>query len=600
MKLKHIVLFSALATAVASCNEEKFLDNKPQGTLNDAVLNSIAGVDLLINAAYAAQMGTEPQGNAAFHPTSNWSYGEVRSDNAYKGGGGAGDVWEIHAMETYTTDAFNGNLDVRWFQLYSSIQRCNTALQALSRVTDQQVPAKELRIAEMRALRAHFYFELSRLFNKIPWIDDTLEPSQYASVRNDELTRDQILEKIGAEFEAAAAVLPENSPADGLGRINKYMALAYAAKANLYRAYQQDASNQVSSINSTLMQKVVQLTRQVRSSGKYALLDDFQKLDLLQYENGPESVWAIQYSMNDGSGAAGRINWSNLLNAPQGPYSGDGFYHPSQNLMNAYKTDASGLPLLDGSFDASNFDVVTLNGDVATNSNHSSPVDPRLDFVIGRPNVRWKTYPNSSYKASWVRDRATYGYLSNKRFFVSPESSDMYKGWPWGASGLNWQIIRFAHILLWEAEAQIELGNLDEARQLINQIRDRAKNSAYVKAWTPAPGDATVYPNFGGYAANYVINPYPSAGWTQDYARRALRFETRLETAMEGERYFDLVRWGIAEPTMNRYFAVEKANRVYYNNSKFTRGKDEYYPIPQNQYKFSGNNYVQNPGYGAF
>ena len=169
----------------------------------------------------------------------------------------------------------------------------------------------------------------------------------------------------------------------------------------------------------------------------------------------------------------------------------------------------------------------------------------------------------------------------------------MFKGWPWGASQLNWQIIRYADILLWKAEALIELNEgdgLDTARSLINEIRNRAKNSPYVKDFN----------DNSKYAAHYLINSYPAEGWNQDYARKALRWEARLEKALEGERFFDLVRWGIAEYTMNNYIAAEKDNRIYYGNAQFTKGKDEYYPVPNNQYGFSGGKYVQNPGYPAF
>ena len=601
MKTRYIAWSLLLSCSIVACKSGDFLDTKPQGVLNEDILNSPRGVDQLIIAAYSAQMGPNPQADAVLHPTNNWTYGEVRSDNAYKGGGGTGDVHDVHRMETYTVDALNGNLDAKWFQLYTSVRRCNSALRVLNRATDSEIPKRAERIAEMKALRAHFYFELSRLYNKIVWIDESVEEQNYASIPNDQYTRDELLEKIASDLEAAAAVLPEVQESNQIGRVNKYMALAYAAKVNLYRAYKQDpATNKLVSIDQDLMRKVVDLTGQVISSGRYGLLADFQQLDLTEYENGKESVWAIQYSMNDGSESAGRINWSMLLNAPQGPYSGDGFFLPSQNLIDAYQTDANGLPLLDGSYDTQHYDQITFNGNVAVNNSISANVDPRLDFVVGRPNVRWKTYKESTYQATWVRDRGTYGYHSSKRFFLSPESPLMYKGWPWGASGLNWQIIRYAHVLLWRAEALIELGQLEEARTLINSIRSRAKNSAWVTAWTPAAGDATTYPNFRGYAAKYVIGEYPTAGWTQAYAREALRFETRLETAMEGERIFDLVRWGIAASTMNRFFAVERDQRVYYRDARFVEGRDEYYPIAVNQYKFSGNRYKQNPGYGSF
>jgi hypothetical protein len=303
-------------------------------------------------------------------------------------------------------------------------------------------------------------------------------------------------------------------------------------------------------------------------------------------------VFAIQYSMNDGSASAGRINWSNLLNSPSGnsPYSGDGFFLPSQDIINAYQTDANGLPEFDYQ-SLPDYSVVNfVNEQNVTISNTSHSVDPRLDFVVGRPTITWKTYTDSPCM-SWVRDRGTYGHNCIKRFWVSPESGDMYQGWPWGASSLNWQIIRTADLYLWKAEALIEIGtDLETARTLINTIRTRAMNSPHVKDFNDSSKDA----------ANYNIGLYPASGWTQDYARKALRTETRLEKAFEGERYFDLVRWGIAGDVMTEYIDNEKDNRTYYNNAAFTAQKDEYYPIPTNQYNFSGGIYTQNPGYPSF
>lgn len=593
MKLKHLYMLGAVALMTASCNEDRFLDLKPQGSLNEDIMTSTEGADLLVNAAYAALGGPEGQSwSVWYHPTSNWTYGEVRSDNAYKGGGGVGDLNEVHRMETFDMDATNGFLDSKWYHLYCSVQRCNSALRVLNAATDEQVNGRVSRIAEMKVLRAHYYFELSRLFNKIPYFDENVEISQYPDIPNNEFTRDEILSMLAKEMLDAAEQLPASQPE--VGRIHKYIALAYAAKIKLYQAYQQDEiTHAVTSINKELLREVVSLCDQVTASNRYGLLDDFQGLDLVTNENGKESVFAIQYSMNDGTESAGRINWSNLLNSPGGgsPYGGDGFFLPSQDLINAYQTDANGLP--DFNYQSkSDYSWAVLNNGVYTLQNTTPNVDPRLDFVVGRPTITWKTYPDKPCEG-WVRDKDTYGYNCAKRFWVSPESSDMFNGWPWGASQLNWQIIRYADILLWKAEALIELneGNgLETARDLINQIRNRARNSAYVKDFN----------DHSKYAANYLVNPYPADVWNQDYARQALRWETRLEKALEGERFFDLVRWGIVETTMNNYITAESDNRIYYANAHFTGGKDEYYPVPDNQYGFSGGKYVQNPGYAPF
>ena len=588
MKLYNIFAIAALAIGTASCGDS-FLQNPPQGSLSDAVMGSSEGAELLCNAAYAALGGPEGQSWSVWcTPTSNWSFGEVRSDNAYKGGGGTGDLNEVHRMEIFDVQSNNGILDSKWYHLYCSLQRCNSALNVLQQYSDEQIQDRVSRINEMRVLRAHYFFELSRLFNKIPYFDENVATPDYVKIPNDQYTRDQILGMIAKELLDAAEKLPQSQPE--IGRINKYIAYAYAAKVKLYQAYKQDeTTHKVVEVNKQLLQEVVDLTSKVLNDDRYHLLKDFQNLDLVAYENAEESVFGIQYSINDGTVDAGRVNWSNLLNSPGGnsPYSGDGFFLPSQDLINAYQTDENGLPVFDYQ-SLPDFSVVTFKSQdeqVLTNADHF--VDPRLDFVVGRPTITWKTYTDRPCQ-SWVRDRDTYGHNCIKRFWVSPESSDMHKGWPWGASELNWQIIRIADVMLWQAEALIELGSdLDKARTLINDIRTRAMNSPYVKD----------FKNSEQNAANYKIGLYPATGWNQDYARKALRTETRLEKAFEGERFFDLVRWGILGEVMPAYLKAEKDNRIYYQSETFKTSRDEYLPVPINQINFSGGLYTQNPGF---
>lgn len=588
MKLYNILLSLGCAAMLVGCSDD-FLENKPQGSLSDGVMNSTEAIDLLVNSAYAGLTGfTNEQGDPWVRPTSNWSFGEVRADNAYKGGGGEGDLWDVHAMETFQVQSNNGNIDGKWFNLYSLISRCNAALRVLNAADAEAVPVKESRIAEMKVLRSHFYFELVRLFNKVPYMDENLPTNEYVNVPNDEFSRDEHLQRIADELLEAAESLPERQTE--VGRINRNIALAYAAKVKLYQAYEQDPqTHAVININKTLLNEVVTLIDKVNG---YSLLPDFQGLDLVANENGSESVFAIQYSMNDGSGDAGRVNWSNLLNSPGGnsPYHGDGFFLPSQDLINAYQTDANGLPVFDYQSRPDYAVVTFIDDEHQTLSNTEPTVDPRLDFVVGRPTITYKTYPNTPCQ-SWVRDRGVYGHNCAKRFWVSPESPDMYQGWPWGASQLNWQIIRYADLLLYKAEALIEIGGdgLEQARTLINQVRKRAMDSEYVKDFNDPTKDA----------ANYKIGLYPASGWTQEYARQALRTEMRLEKALEGERFFDLVRWGIARDVMTAYFNAEKDSRIYYDGAVFDAG-EEYYPIPVAQYNFSLGRYTQNPGYPAF
>ena len=586
MKLKNIL--ASLCVVMTTGCSDNFLENPPQGSLSDGVMNSPEAIELLVNAAYASLYGmTNEQGDPCMRPTTNWSYGEVRADNAYKGGGGEGDVWDVHAMETFQIQSNNGNLDGKWFNLYSLISRCNSALRVLKAADPNVYKDRDMRIAEVKVIRAHHYFELVRLFNKVPYIDEDLKVSEYVDVPNDQFTRKEHLARIAGDLLDAAEDLPEKQ--GEVGRINRNIALAYAAKVKLYEAYEQDEqTHAVTGVNKQLLREVVDLIDEVKG---YDLLKDFQQLDMIAYENGPESVFSVQYSMNDGSSDGGRINWSNLLNSPGGnsPYHGDGFFLPSQDLINAYQTDENGLPVFDYQ-SRPDYGVVEFIDETHQNLSNTEPtVDPRLDFVVGRPTITYKTYRETPCQ-SWVRDRGVYGHNCAKRFWVSPESPDMIQGWPWGASELNWQIIRYADLLLYKAEALIELGeDLETARQLINRVRQRAMDSEYVKDFNNPEKDA----------ANYKIGLYPAEGWTQDYARQALRTEMRLEKALEGERFFDLVRWGIAKDVMTRYFEAEKDQRVYYQVAKFDAG-EEYFPIPVAQYNFSLGRYTQNYGYPAF
>ncbi len=589
MKLKNIFATALAGLALSACSDD-FLENKPQGSLSDGNMNDPSAVDLLVNGAYATFGCRYADSNDPhLFPVTNWSYGEVRADNAYKGGGSETDLWEIHDMETSRIQPNNGFLDGKWFNVYCGISRCNSAIRALRKVDESQNKNKASRIAEVRVIRDHWYFELVRLFNRIPYMDIDLPENDYTSVRNDEFTRDEHLDRIANDLLEAANDLPDSQ--SEIGRINRRIALAYAAKVKLYQAYEQDPqTNAVTGINRTLLQEVVDLIDGIQG---YDLLADFQQLDLLEYENGPESVFAIQFSKDDGSSGVGRINWSMLLNSMTGPgcpWQGDGFFLPSQDLINAYQTDADGLPVFDYQNRPDYGKVVFDSNGGYSLGNTDGNVDPRLDFITGRPTIRYKTFEERAC-GLWVRNSDVYGYNNTKRFWLSPESKDAEQGWPWGASALNWQIIRYADLLLYKAEALIELGGngLEEARTLINRVRARAMNSSYVKDFDDPSKDA----------ANYKIGLYPAAGWTQDYARQALRTEMRLEKAMEGERFFDLVRWGIAKETMNNFFAAEKDNRIYYQNVSFETG-EEYFPIPVAQYNFSGGIYVQNPGYPAF
>lgn len=570
IKMKNKILIAFLTTGlliISSCS--KVLDYTPTGVLSSSDLTSPTAVEGLVTAAYSA-IGN---GDMIGPIYSNWVYGSVRSDDAYKGGGGTGDVGEIDAMEHYnlvtpTMDAF---VSRTWKNLFKSISRANVALRAVNSLTDAQFPNKKVRLAELKFLRAHSYMTMKLIYKNIPIFDETVTDEQILKVSND-LKNEDAWNKIAADFQFAIDNLPETQPE--LGRANKYAAQAYLAKLRLFQAYEQDDKHQVININKTRLQQVVDLTQSVIASGKYSLSKDIADNFLPETENGPESVFAIQFTINDGT-TSGRLSFEDGLNYPHGApqYGCCGFHAPSQNLVNAFTTDVNGLP----NFDTFNSTIADLN---------TATVDVRLDHTVGIEGHPYKYDNTTPFRNSWVRDPGVYGNFHTMRFQQLASSASYFKLGPFMGTAKNYDIIRYDNVLLMQAEAYIELGQPDKALPIINQIRSRA-----------AASTGRLKKLDGTFASKYNTKTYTSAGWTQDYARKALKWERRMEFATEGDRFFDLVRWGIAEPTLNNYISIEKGRRSFLSTAKFTAGRDEYLPIPQSEITFTNGLYKQNPGY---
>ena len=569
MQHKIITAFTVAALVVAgSC--KKALDYTPTGVLSSSDLTSASAAEGLVTAAYAA-IGN---GDMIGPIYSNWAYGSVRSDDAYKGGGGTGDVGEVDALEHYNlvTPSIGSFVTRTWQNLFKSISRANTAMRSINALSDAAYPLKKQRLAELRFLRAHSYVTMKLLYNNIPIFDETTSGEDILKVSNTTLSNEDAWNKIGADFQYAIDNLPATQTE--LARANKLAAQAYLARLRLYQAYTQDANHKVTTISQARLQEVVTLTQAVISSGKYALSADIADNFLPETENGPESVFAIQFTINDGT-TAGRMNFEDGLNYPHGApqYGCCGFHAASQNLVNAHTTDANGLP---------NF--TTFNNTVADLK--TATVDPRLDHTVGIDGHPYKYDPAKPFSNSWIRDAGVYGNFHTMRNQQLANSASYFKLGPFMGSAKNYDILRYDDVLLMQAEAYIELGQPASALPLINQIRRRA-----------AASTGRLRKADGTFPSNYNVKEYPAAGWTQAYARTALQWERRLEFATEGARFFDLVRWGIAEPVLNAYIAVEKNRRSFLGTAKFTAGRDEYLPIPQSEITFTNGLYKQNPGY---
>ena len=559
-----------------SCSD--FLDEQvPQGTIDNEQLRNPEYVDNLVISAYAIWISAEDI-NSSF---SMWNY-DVRSDDAYKGGNGTEDGDVFHALEIsqgIMTTAWN--ISDMWQRLYNCISRANTALQLLNQLDEQTYPLKQQRIAEMRFLRGHGHFLLKQLYKKIVFAnDENLSPEEYNNLSNTTYTNDEGWQQIANDFEFAYNNLPDTQ-ADK-GRPTRGAAAAYLAKTYLYKAYRQDnpESNEVTSISAEDLQRVVEYTDpSIMAAGGYALEADFHNnfRPEPQYENGCESVWAMQYSMNDGT-TDGNCNWAYGLIVPNIPGVTDGgcdFYKPSQNLVNAFRTDADGHPYFD-TFNNSDYDMAT------------ETADPRLFLTVGLPDLPYEF--NANYimdrSSTWSRSNGLYGYYVTLKQNVDPDGDYIVRGNGYWGSPMNHIVLRYADVLLMRAEALIQLndGRIQEAIDLINEVRNRARQSTAMISNYPAD-----------YNVTFNVRPY-TGSYSQQEALEMLKFERRLELAMECDRFFDLVRWGDAYDVLTRYYAQEADNCTIYSNAAFTPNKNEYLPIPFAQISASNGLYEQNCG----
>lgn len=551
-------LIGLLIFSLSACSD--FLNEEPTGILTTE--NVQTAYEGALSAAYSAL------GNDHYNtPLSLWPYGTVRSDDAYKGGSGEQDISTFHFFEISNNISTEfGEVDALWYQCYVSISRANSAIKAINAV--ENLSDRESKIAEARFLRGHFYFLLKILFKNIPYIDETVPVDQYGTISNVALSNDELWQKIADDFKYGVDHLPVRQM--DRGRADKYAAAAYLAKTYLYKAYRQEnsQSHEVTTINADDLNKVVTYADMVIAS-QYKMESDFAYNFLPgSYENGAESIFAVQYSGDDGT-KFGRVNLADLLSVPMKLGCCD-FLKPSQTLVNAFRTQ-NGLPAFD------NYNT--------KDNGHSAKNDPRLFHTVALPGFAYKYNETLIYDVDWNRNPGTYGVYASLKENVDPTCDCFVPMVPFYANTKNRILIRHADLLLMKAEALVELKRWNEALPIINSVRNRAKNSTGLIPYANDFVDIQLYQN--GVNCN----------WTEEFAREAVRWERRLELAMEGGRFFDLVRWGVSEQVMNEYYDTEQTRRSYYASANFTRNKHEYLPIPEQQIKFSKYLYKQNVGY---
>ena len=577
--LKGTIVAAALSLVTFACSD-KFLDVPATGQLAGAQLTSKAGLEGVLLASYAQLNG---RGFSRAASSFNWVRGSLSGGDANKGSnsGDGGGASNLSTFQRFEINPSNGDVNDKWRAMYEGISRTNAVLRILPTATSDVSATDKTRLAaEARFLRAHYYFELKRAFNMVPYIDETVDyGTGIELVKNDV----DIWPKIEADFKYAQDNLPATQ--GSAGRANKWAAAAYLAKTYLYQKKYTEAK--------ALFDQVI-ASGQTTNGKKYALVANYTDIFNAAFDNNEESIFAIQAAVNTGSVANSAQELD--LNFPyntgsNGPAGCCGFFAPSFELANSFRVNATGLPLLDGSYNSS---ANALKNDQGVQSSaaftpDAGPVDPRLDWSIGRrgiPYLDWQPHPG----LDWIRDQSYAGPYSPKKFvFYKSQDKTLTDGSSWtdGYSAINYNIIRYADVLLMAAECEVEVGSLEKAREYVNLVRARAANKA---AWVKTTA--------GANAANYVISNYATAFADKAAARTAVQFERKLELSGEGHRFFDLVRWGVAPTVLNAYIAYESQKLpLGYAGAKFTASKDEYLPIPQVQIDLQQGVFKQNPGY---
>jgi len=574
--MKNIKLFFLsfilVVISILSCNDE-FLDVAPTSSLSSAELSSQAGLEGALVASYSMLLGR----SGFYSDSSNWFWGSVLGGDANKGTN-AGDQSQVNEIQAFAVQTNNGSVLEKYQALYEGIARANSTLRLVNVAQENSASADLLtRIqGEARFLRGHYYFELKKIFDNTPYVDETWD--EVTPVPNNQ----DLWQFIEADFQFAFDNLPAVS--GDAGRANKWAAGAYLGKAFLFQGKNSEAKGMFDQV----------INSGVTASGTpYGLNTNYADAFRSINDNSLESVFSVQAAA--GTGDINNANPGLVLNFPHGstgparPGGCCGFFQPSIELGNSFRTTDSGLPLLDGSHNDPANAVVTDLGLASADdfTPDAGNLDPRLDHSIGRrgiPYLDWGPHPGFD----WVRDQAYGGPYSPKKFIyylAGTGTENDVSSWTPGYTAVNYNIIRFADVLLMAAEAEIELNNLDQGLLYINQVRARAAGSPVLTA-------------AGDPAANYVINSYPSFG-SQAEARDAVRMERKLELSGEGHRFYDLVRWGIAAEFLNFYLAHEdNLIKSPFVGASFTSNKNEFLPIPQNEIDLQGTDVLsQNPGY---
>lgn len=562
---KIIVLATIIAVATLYACKRSFLNVSPQGVLDEPTLTSEKGVNKLLIGAYAMLDGHDGALNIGGEwgsGGSNFLYGSIGGGEANKGSDPGDQAPNMKPVQRHDAISVNGALNDRWKAIYEGVKRTNTTLQILSKVTNISDDSRKSLAGQARALRAWYHFQARITFGKVPFIDEKTDEDLALGTIKGVSNETDIFPKIVEDAKYAYENLPANM--DAVGRINKYVAGAIYGKILLF-------TKDYTTAKTVLTDVVNNGTNPL--GVKFDLNTNYDDNFNVDFDNSKESVFAFQASSKDNASARNG-NWGDLLNTPSATGGGAGFFTPTYWFANQFKTDVNGLPVANPQ-DNSVFDPFGQAG----YTRYSGNVDTRLDWTIGRDGVPFHDW--GTYLTTWPRDKSAGPYAGKKTMIRQSQVGATHDASIWfvgGGTALNLNLIRFSDVLLMLAEAEVEAGSLTNAFNLVNRVRTRAQNSR-VETFPASQGTPVTKP--------YIV-PFAS----QAEARAAVRLERLLELGMEGWRFFDLVRWGVAANDLNAYYTYESAFTYQQGGMldpkpTYASPAQDYYPIPQQQIDLS-------------
>ncbi len=531
MKKIYIIVLSSFG--LLSCSD-KFLEKDPLGQeSNRTFYRSEDNCEQAVNAIY------DPAGWYELYSINYPAIGDFCSDDSEKGGSGVSDQPELQAYETFSTNSSNAYLSTMWRGFYIGIARANEMLFR----TDEVDFSEDLRLryrAEARFMRALYYFDLVKVFGAVPLVTIPVNPGEGAGIGNRDsgsTAADQkqfILNFIVSELEDIKDDLPESYDANNYGRVTTYAAYGLLTRAYVWTSQWNNA-----------------LTASNFVISKFPSLDvKYQEIFSYTNEQNDEILFSVQFTSGGdyGRNAEGgeRSTYQNVRSLQKKPGTeeflagrGYGFNTPRKELV-------------------SQFD----------------PLDPRLDMIVGvGDSIWWDFDPANIKKYPIVFPSGHTGHYCRKavlectQFSVAKDQS----------SGLDYPLIRLADVYLLAAEAAFHVGDAPKATQLVNKVRERARNSARKE--------------LGFLSFEYSTSSQPAGLPSVELAD--IYNERRLELYCEGHRFFDLVRTGQAESILSNITVDARGS-----SRKFTAGKNEVMPIPSSEIvRHSGGNLIQNSGY---